>query len=120
MDEITIELRIYSPRWGHEDTYTLELSRDTLVITQGARSTKATYRENLDPEWSGETLVDILQNDSIYPPEIFQRLIEHAWLTWRGGELSDEAVKEELLVLAGWLNGITKNKPSTDFWKGYF
>lgn len=120
MDEVTVELQIYSPRWGHEDTYSLELSRGSLVITQGARATKATYRDNLDPEWNGEPLVDILQNDSIYPPVIFQNLIEHAWLTWRSGELSSEAVEQELKELEKWLNEITKGKPSTDFWNEYF
>lgn len=120
MDEIKIELRIYSPRWGHYDTYSLRLSRDVLVITCGARSVRATYREHLDPEWTGEPLVDILRNDSIYPPEIFQRLIEYAWLAWRGGELTDESVQEELQALADWLNEITKSKPSSDFWRGYF
>ena len=120
MEEITVELRIFSPRWGHEDIYKLELKQNSLVITQGARSTKATWRENLDPEWNGETLEDILRNDSIYPPGIFQDLIEHAWLSWRNGELDSAAVDEELQALAKWLNDITNSKPRSEYWNKYF
>jgi len=43
MDETTIELQIYNPRWGHEDTYTLELSRDALTITPGDRWQRTTH-----------------------------------------------------------------------------
>jgi len=120
MDETKIELRIYSPRWGHEDTYDLALTRNSLAITQGTRFSTCTWRKNLDPEWTGESLVDIFQNDSIYPPSIFPRLIEHAWLAWRGGELDDAAVNRELNALAVWLNVTTRAKPDTDFWKQYF
>ena len=98
MDVITAELEIFSPRWGHKDTYKLELTRESLLITQGPRSAKSTWRENLDPEWSGEKLEDILRNDSIYPPGIFQDLVEHAWLSWRNGELGSSAVDEELQI----------------------
>ena len=120
MDETTVELQIFSPRWGHEDTYTLVLARHSLVITHGARSATCTWRENRDPEWSGESLRDILQNDSIYPPAILQNLIEHAWVSWRNGELDSSAANEELQAVADWLNEITKAKPKTDFWKKYF
>ena len=76
----------------------------------GPRTAKCTWRDNLDPEWSGESLADILQNDMIYPPSIFPRLIEHAWLAWRSGELDDAAVDGELNALADWLNKISKSK----------
>lgn len=117
---VQIELRMYSPRWGHDDTYVLELTRESLVITQGARSTQCTWRDNLDPEWSGESLRHILENDSIYPPATFQDLVEHAWKSWRNGELDAAAVNEELQALANWLNAITSAKPDTEFWKKYF
>ena len=120
MDETTVELRIFSPRWGREDTYKLVLERHLLVITQGARSATCTWIENRDPEWSGESLRHILENDSIYPPAILQNLIEHAWVSWRNGELDSSAVNEELQVVASWLNEITKAKPNTNFWKKYF
>lgn len=120
MDEITIELRIYSPRWDHEDSYIFELSQEKLDITQGPRSTRAIWSDRFDPEWSGELLADILQNDSIYPPAVLQRMIEYAWRSWRNGDLSDKEIDEELQAVGDWLNTITKSKPRTKFWAGYF
>ncbi len=120
MDGTTVKLRIFSPRWGHEDTYELALARDSLVISRSASSAKCTWRENLDPEWSGESLRHILENDSIYPPSILQDLIEHAWVSWRNGELDGSAVNEALQAVANWLNETTKAKPDTDFWRKYF
>lgn len=120
MEETKIELQIYSPRWGHEDVYELVLTRDSLVITHGARIAKCVWRENLDPEWSGESLDGTLRNDSIYPPSKFSRWIARAWEAWRGGELSDSAVDKELKALADWLNVITRAKPDTEFWKKIF
>lgn len=122
MAELTIELKIYSPRRGHEDIYSFEISREELVINlhAGARSAKATYRENYDPEWTGEPLENMLRNDSIYPPTNFNKLIEHVWLSWRSEGLSSERVEKELQALIDWLNFITKNKPSTEFWTSYF
>lgn len=32
----TIELQICSPRWGHDDTYAIELERDYIEITTRA------------------------------------------------------------------------------------
>lgn len=116
--EVPIEL--YSPRWGHNDTYTVELERDHLEIAMQVRTARADYRPNLDPEWSGESLRDILANDSIAAPDGLERLFEHAWLSWRNGELNDEQVATELQVLAAWVNAITAAKPKTDFWRRYF
>jgi len=120
MDETTVKLQIFSPRWGHEDTYELKLGRNALVITRGARSAICTWRDNRDPEWSGESVMHILRNDSIYSPAILQDLIEHAWLSWRNGELNSSAVDSELQAVANWLNEVSKAKPNTDFWRRYF
>lgn len=116
----TVELQIYSPRWGHDDTYEVTLTRDALVIALGPRSATCTWRDNLDPEWGEESLEDILRNDSIYPPSIFPRLLEHAWRSWRDGDLDDAAVDTALKALADWLNGITRTKPDSGFWRKYF
>lgn len=115
-----VELRIYSPRWGHDDTYTFTLTRESMEISMQVRSAKCRWRENLDPEWSGETLEQIMNNDSIYPPAIFQSLVEHVWKEWRKSEINDGQVNAELNELATWLNIITRAKPDTEFWHKYF
>jgi hypothetical protein len=117
---VTVRLEIFSPRWGHNDTYSIELDRDFLEISMQARTARATWRENLDPEWNGDTIQEIMENDSIYPPAVTQDLFEYAWKEWRNGELSDQQVDSELQVLANWLNAITRAKPDTEFWGRYF
>ncbi|MBU0712828.1 hypothetical protein KJ762_02470 [bacterium] len=117
----TVNLEIFSPRWGHEDTYVVELDQSYMEIRMSARKTRATWRDNLDPEWNTrESIHDIMNNDSIYPPAIIQDLFEHAWLEWRNGNINDQQVNEELQEIATWLNTITRSKPRTDFWSKYF
>lgn len=115
-----VDLEIFSPRWGHDDTYRVSLEQDELHISLGPRGAKATYRVNLGPEWTGESLIQILRNDMIYAPWNIQECIEYAWLQWRNGELSDEQVEHELKLLAEWLNTVTRSKPRSNFWSGYF
>ena len=115
-----VNLRLYSPRWGHDDTYSVELERDHLKITMAPREAKATWVENSDPVWSGEPLLRIMNNDSIYPPEITQSLFQRAWLVWRAGEIDDDQVAHELQLVADWINAVTQSKPNSDFWRAYF
>jgi len=61
-----------------------------------------------------------MNNDSIYPPTIFQHLDEHAWKEWRNREINDDQAKAERNELATWLNVITHAKPATNFWKKCF
>jgi len=119
MDTTIVKLRIFSPRWGHKDTYELRLSQDSMVITHNPKSAKCAWRDTLDPEWSGDNLRDILENDSICPPAKLEDLIEYAWVSWRNGELSDTDVNVELQAVADWINEITKAKPNTKFWRKY-
>jgi hypothetical protein len=118
--ENEIKLEVYSPRWGHNDTYTILMSLEEMTIKMSPRVAKATYKKNIDPEWSGEKLVHILTNDNIYPPAIFQDCIEHVWLKWRDGELDNQEATLELNILFEWLNEITALKPESDFWTQYF
>jgi len=116
----TIAAEIFSPRWGHTDTYTFVLEREAMTISMEAREAKCIWRDNQDPIWEGEALHDILQNDSIYPPAIFQDLVEYLWKSWRGGEINATDAETELQEIITWLNSITKAKPKTEFWGKYF
>jgi hypothetical protein len=116
----TISMRIFSPRWGHEDTYDVHLEQDEMRVTMAPRVAVCTWRDNLDPVWSGESLDRIMRNDMIYAPAIFQRLLEHLWMSWRNSELTTEQANAELQELAEWLNATTRAKPRTDFWRAYF
>lgn len=71
----TIELQIFSPRWGHDDTYEIELERDHMEIARGANTARADWRDNADPAWSGWTVEGMMGNDSIHPPAVAQRMV---------------------------------------------
>ena len=116
----TYSTRIYSPRWGHEDTYKFEFTRDTMTISMTTRTAKCVWVENRDPRWEGESIEYILNNDSIYPPAILPILYEHLWTSWRNGEIDEAQVDAELQAVTEWLNEITRRKPRSDFWNAYF
>ncbi|MFI8978881.1 hypothetical protein [Ectopseudomonas khazarica] len=118
--KITVDLEIFSPRWGHEDTYTVQLTRDFMEIKMPPRVSRATWIENQDPEWSGESIQRIMNNDNIYPPEITQDLFEHVWKEWRNGDINDQQAEAELQEIAKWINAVTRAKPDTEFWNKYF
>lgn len=120
MNETTVELNIYSPRWGHDDKYYVHLTKDMMTITQGGRNARCIWQENLDPKWEGEKLEKTLNNDSIYPPAEFEDMLEHAWKAWRDNHLDNTSINTELEAVADWLNTITKAKPNSDFWNSYF
>ena len=111
------QIQIYTPRWGHNDTYTVSMSRDVMRISMGARAVSCTYVENLDPEWNGD-IFQIFVNDHIYAPKIIPDLFERLWLAWRDGQMVD--VQAELEAIADWLNAVTDAKPNTEFWNIYF
>ena len=120
MDDTIFNMRLYSPRWGHEDAYELKLSHDSMEINHHPKSAICKWRDSLDPEWTGDCLKDILMNDSIYPPADLKDCISYAWVSWREGKLDDRAVTKELQAVADWINITTKAKPNTAFWRGYF
>lgn len=126
-DQIHFEVGIYSPRHGHDDVYRFELDRDVMRISGGGlKEAVCTWRDNLDPVWSGyregqgDPFQEILENDSNYPPSIFVSAITHAWLEWRGGILDDAGIESEVKELCDWVNQVAHNKPTSNFWKGYF
>lgn len=115
-----INLSLFSPRWGHEDTYSVEILRDTLTISMNARVAKATWQENQDPQWDGEPLERTMTNDHIHPPADIQDFFEYVWREWRNGNINDATADVELHQLEQWINSITSAKPRSEFWRRYF
>lgn len=125
-DQSSFEIRIYSPRWGHEDTYKIKLDRQQMRIDGVMKHAVCSWVEDRDPKWSGHNegvgnpLENILENDSIYPPTVFVRAIEYAWTEWRDGNLNDQQVQDELQKLCEWVNEVSRSKPKTSFWQKMF
>jgi hypothetical protein len=125
-DKTQFEVNVYTPRWGHDDTYKINVTLNELTVAAVSKEARCKWIQNRDPEWSGHNdfsgnpLVRILENDSVYPPSVFVRAIEHAWMAWRDSTLDDQQLVSEFKELFEWLNTVTKAKPRSDFWQGVF
>jgi hypothetical protein len=120
-------VKLHSPRWGTDDPYDIEMDRKQMSVGKlGPSKAILNYVEGRDPEWSGgpfmskHPLVDILENDSIYPPTIFIRALEFAWSAWRNHELDDVEVETEVGKIFDWVNEVSKSRPTTKFWRTKF
>jgi hypothetical protein len=124
--EISFTVSVFSPRWGHDDIYTIRLSEEKMEIASVPKSAICSKKENGDCIWSGynertgNPLVRIFQNDSVYPPSVFISAMESAWAAWLNNRLDDIQAEEELKELFEWLNVVSKSKPRSDFWTGIF
>ena len=121
-DTISVEIPVYSPRWGHNNTYRISLSREKMQIEFPPRVITCSWVENQDPVWEtlDDSLFEIFENDSIHAPHGFFSALEYAWTNWRNSELDDSEAEKALSVLFDWLNAVTEGKPNTDFWKKWF
>ena len=71
-DQTSFEVKLFSPRWGHEDVYQVQLNRNQMSVSVGGVGVKAvcSWVENLDPEWLGYSdsignpLENILRNEN--------------------------------------------------------
>ena len=119
---ITCVANIYSPRWGHDDMYTFNFAQDKMMIKAVTSNSDMTciWHDDSDPEWTGLNLEDVMRDDEIYPPFNFTSLIEVLWIACKRGEITAEQAQIELNALTEWLNGITRTKPTTEFWSKTF
>lgn len=118
---------VFSPRWGHDDDYSFGLRDEEMsVVNRNAPAKKATCTqdENGCCEWtghrntSGNPLVNILADDSIFPPSVFVYAVEAAWRAWADGRLDDKQVRKEVQLLFDWVSWVTQKAPKSDFWRG--
>ena len=116
----TFTVQIYSPRWGHNDAYTIGFERDTMTIRMGMRGASCLWVDGRDPKWQGESLEVILSNDHVYGPSNLSSLLEYLWTSWRNNEITDAEAEKELNEIVAWINAITAAKPNTPFWNVYF
>jgi hypothetical protein len=117
---IVFELEIYSPRREYNEKCEIELTQKFMKISMGVNKSKATCDELCDPVWSLQSIDEMMRNNGIYSPAITQNLFEYAWKAWRNGDLDDAEVKAELAKVTEWVNEVSRLKPQTSFWEGYF
>lgn len=129
-DRTAFQATLHSPRSGTDDPYDFDINRRQMKIEKVGSMSNAvcTLAEGRDPTWSssersfinGHPLIHILENDTIYPPSIFTRALEHAWSAWRNNELTDAQLQAEIEQLFKWVDTTTASMPRTDFWRRIF
>ena len=117
-----IYINFYSPRWEHEDRYSIEFDDKKIHISTGGKEAECIQKEDGTLVWSGHNqkignpFLKILSNDQIYPPSPFINAFITAWGSWKNKELTDEQLKSELTILADWVNITSRNQPDSDYW----
>lgn len=119
MKELNLIFDVYSPRWGHTDDYHIIFTREKISISNGNFSAECNKDEFGYYHWTGyeekNSLMKIFSNDMIYAPAMTPHAIERAWDAWLEGT-PDEVVSQGLKELFEWVDLVSRNKPSSDFW----
>ena len=125
-DTITVLAKVFSPRWGHEDTYTIMLTRTSLSVALDMRGAECVMHDNGEAEWrgyhrgSGNPLLAILANDSIYAPAVVPEALEWVLGKWHNREASRDELSMAIQELFSWISFTGRQKPASQFWKEYF
>ena len=114
-----LEINLFSPRWGHEDTYNITIDKNKIEINMSQRIAKYEYIENKFKNISKESIESIMQNDNIPIPDNFIYLFFELISSIIYNEISEENSKKELLELEKWVNCMTKSCqfPTSDYWR---
>jgi len=121
-----IELSIFSPRWGHKDSYEFEFTDEHISLLRGAKEAIAKFDEAGSIVWSGHNvstgnpLLNIMSDDHIYPPVYLIYAIENIWKYWLYNEISEDEFKAEFKKIEPWINDTTNAKPDSEFWNRLF
>ncbi len=124
MEKFSASFEVYSPRWGHTDSYFVSFSHDRMVVSQNKEAV-CTLGEGGDAEWSGygegrgNPLMNIFSNDMIFAPSIVPFALEWAWEKWRTGR-DNETTRNGLAELFAWIDETARGKPKSEFWEGAF
>lgn len=125
--ELTIEIKVYSPRWGHEDTHTLIMNGQKLHFSGNGPGAICSRDEDGNHSWSGygdnsgeNSLVAVLENDEIFPPSVLVDAIEWLWEDWAEYEIKDADARDELKALFDWVNTCSRSRPTTAYWAEKF
>lgn len=118
LNKLTLKQDIFSREFNNYIKYTFEFEKDKLVLSnQNNKKAKCVYIGYNLFKWSDEeNIEDIFLKNSIIYTKNTRNLFEYLWISWKSNIINNEEVEKELNSLVNWINAITKNKPSTDFW----
>ncbi len=104
--------RVFSNRWGHDDTYSVKRTEDGWIISHLAIGGSC-------DKGGRPFLFENLRHDSIKFPARLDGWMEWLWDKALSEGLTQAQVQEALQELAGWVSSTERNAPSDGIWKGY-
>lgn len=104
--------RVYSNRWGHDDTYSIKRTESGWTITHVAIGGPC-------DKGGHPFLFENFRQDLIHFPEGLDGWMEWLWDQASSEGLTRDQVQTSLQQLADWVSNTEKNAPSGGVWEGY-
>lgn len=109
---LDFSFRVFSRRWGHDDTYLVKRTEDGWIISHHAISGPC-------DKGGRPYLFENLRHDSIQFPARMEGWMEWLWDRACTEGLTQTQVQEALQQLADWVSTTERNRPSDGVWEGY-
>lgn len=106
------KFRVFSKRWGHDDTYNVQRTKDGWHVTHIAIGGPC-------DKGGRPFLFENFRQDSIHYPEGLDAWMEWLWDQAAARGLAVDEVQAGLQQLADWVSNTAKNAPSGGVWEGY-
>ncbi|WP_345687607.1 hypothetical protein [Novipirellula caenicola] len=122
---ISSSFQIFSPRWGHEDAYSVRLTKSSFEVSLNTKHAKCEFDPCGEVVWTGHAegvenpMLNIMSDDFIYPPTVVPEAIEWLLREYRDGKISDDDAKVALSDLFSWIDETARAKP-TGVWTSYW
>jgi len=104
--------RVFSNRWGHDDTYNVKRTGDGWTITHIAIGGPC-------DRGGRPFLFENFRQDSIHYPEGLDGWMEWLWNQAASQGLTQQQVQEALQRLADWVSTTERNVPTGSVWESY-
>ena len=107
------ELRVFSRRWKHEDTYRLKRTESGWYLSTMSLAQTGDCDKSARPH-----LFDALAHDSVQYPRGTGDWIEWLWDQAKQKGLSREQIQAGFDEVAEWINETERNAPCAGIWEG--
>jgi hypothetical protein len=125
-DTIREDVPVYSPRWGHSDHYSINMTRSRLTIRLNTKTAECVLTSEGNAIWSGHRagitnpVLQIMSDDAIYAPAVLPEALEWLLGQWGQGVADRATVTTALKDLFSWVDQTARGKPTSEFWRQYF
>jgi integron cassette protein len=119
-----VSIKVFSPRWGHDDTWRFSFIDNGWAITFGTGTHQATLRceddvDDADTVHDDERFFHWASNDMVQVAESAPDFLRYLWNQYNDSEITEEELRTEFESFASWITSTTNSRPQTPVFKGY-